>query len=85
MKSLRLQLPGAFRQEGARGIVRTLQSDKCVHKLTVTTAAGIVEVDFDDYVTSTGELWAASQNARLHVKERRAEKKVSAAEVAAVE
>lgn len=66
MKSQTLQLLDAFNEEGALDIARTLQSIKGVHK--VTTAAGIVKVDFDEDVTSIQELRAALQNTGLRVK-----------------
>jgi len=68
MESQNLQLLDTFNDEGARNIVRTLQSVKGVHKVTVTTAASLVAVDFDGDVTSIQELRAALQNTGLRIK-----------------
>jgi Cu+-exporting ATPase len=68
MESQTLQLLDAFNDEGALDIARTLQSVKGVQKVTLTTAAGIVKVDFDGDVTSTQELRAVLQNTGLRVK-----------------
>ncbi len=65
MKEETVRLSGAMDESGAQVIARVLNTLGGVNKVAITTAAGAIDVAYDENVTSIQEIRAVLQKAGL--------------------